>query len=67
VNNLFVEYLVVIDSSVYNVFKSLYGNLNPSLMNQYINIFFSQIVNGVRQFIIFLKNSIFQNYFHISR
>ena len=47
-NNLFVEYLVVIDSSVYNVFLSNYGNLSPSLMNQYINIFFAQIVNGVR-------------------
>ena len=46
-NNLFVEYLIAIDSSVYNIFSSLYGNLDRSLMANYINIFFAQVVNGV--------------------
>jgi hypothetical protein len=46
--NLYVEYLAVIDSTVYSYFTQLYGNLNPpELLNDYINIFFSQIVNGV--------------------
>jgi hypothetical protein len=46
--NLFVQYLVVLDSTVYKDFSQLYGNLSPDLMNQYIKIYFSQIVNGVR-------------------
>ena len=45
--NLFVQYLVVIDSTVYKDFVQLYGNLNPALLNQYIKIYFCQIVNGV--------------------
>ena len=45
--NLFVEYLVVIDSSVYNDFVALYGNITTSLMAQYLNIFFAQLINGV--------------------
>jgi hypothetical protein len=45
--SLTVEYLVVIDSSVYSIFSKLYGNLSTPLMTQYIRIFFSQLVNGV--------------------
>lgn len=65
-NNLFLEYLIVIDSSVYNMFLLDYGNLNPSLMNQYINIFFMQIVNGVNtltHFNYLLFDFIENNYF----
>ena len=47
VQNLFVEYLIVIDSSVYNNFASNYGSMTVSLLTQYINIFFTQIVSGV--------------------
>jgi hypothetical protein len=37
-NNLTVEYLVVIDSTVYNNFVSLFGNLNDSSMRTYISV-----------------------------
>jgi hypothetical protein len=46
-NNLFLEFLIVADSSTYDIFTSTYGNLGQSLITQYMNIFFSQIVNGV--------------------
>ena len=47
-NNLFLEYLVVIDSSVYKNLKIAYGsNLPESIMSEYIKIFFVQIINGV--------------------
>ena len=45
--NLFVDYLVVIDSSVYNLFLSQYGYMPDSLITNYINIFFCHLVNGV--------------------
>ena len=45
--NLFVEYLVVIDSSVYNDFIALYSNVSSSLLAKYISIFFCQQVNAV--------------------
>ncbi len=47
IQNLFVEYLVVIDNTVYNNFLLNYGNIPKTLLTDYINIFFSQIVNGV--------------------
>jgi hypothetical protein len=47
-NNLFLEYLVVIDSSVYKNLNIAYGsNLPESIMSEYIKIFFVQIINGV--------------------
>ena len=46
-NNLTVEYLVVIDSTVYNQFVSLYGNLSDSSMKTYIFNYFQLMVNGV--------------------
>jgi hypothetical protein len=54
IQNLFIEYLIVIDSSVYNNFASNYGSLTFSLLAQYINIFFTQIVYGVSFFSEFL-------------
>lgn len=47
--SLFVEYLVVLDSTVYMDFVALYGSkISSFLMNQYINIYFCQIINGVQ-------------------
>ena len=47
-NNLYVEYLAVADLGVYNYFVSLYGsNVPPSYINDYINVYFSQLINGV--------------------
>lgn len=46
--NLFVDYLVVIDSSVYAIFFQQYGFLPISLITNYINIFFCHLINGVR-------------------
>ena len=46
----FVEYLVVIDSGVYDFFVSLYGsNMPTDYINDYINIYFTQLINGVIQ------------------
>ena len=45
--NLFIDYLVVIDSSVYNQFIQIYGNMPISLITNYINIFFCHVINGV--------------------
>ncbi len=47
VNNLIVEYLAVVDKSVYNRFVSLYGNLDQSVITLYIKNFFSVLVNGI--------------------
>ena len=47
-NNLIVEYLIVIDSSVLNHFVNIYGNnISQSVMNNYINQFYQQMVNSV--------------------
>lgn len=48
VQNLYVEYLAVIDGSVLELFSQLYGNMDPpELIYDYIYIYFSQIINGV--------------------
>jgi hypothetical protein len=48
-NNLFFEFLLVVDSTVYNLFKNDFGsNLDDSYVINYIKIFFSQIANGVK-------------------
>ena len=61
--NLYIEYLAVIDSTVYVFFTQLYGNLNPpELLNDYIYIFFSQIINGVRFFIFLSKKKNFLSF-----
>ena len=45
---LSVECLVVIDSSVYQIFQNLYDfNSSTSVINNNINIFFSQVLNQV--------------------
>jgi hypothetical protein len=47
-NNLYVEYLAVVDLGLYNFFVNLYGgNLPESLVTDYINIYFTQLINGV--------------------
>jgi hypothetical protein len=47
-NNLIVEYLIVIDSTVYNHFIEIYGkNVSQSAMSSYINQFYQQMVNSV--------------------
>jgi hypothetical protein len=47
-NNLYVEYLAVADLGLYNFFVNLYGgNLPESLVTDYINIYFTQLINGV--------------------
>ena len=47
VNNLYIDYLIVIDKSVYNVFLNTYGNMPDSLITNYINIFYAHLINGV--------------------
>jgi hypothetical protein len=48
VQNLYVEYLVVIDNSVYNLFQNDFGsNLDSIALTNYIKVFFCQIVNAV--------------------
>jgi hypothetical protein len=56
-NNLTVEYLAVIDSTVYNRFVSIYGNLSDSSMRTYILDYFQFMVDGVliRLIRLFLK------------
>ncbi len=50
--NLYVEFLAVIDSTVFSFFNQLYGNLNPpELLNDYIKIYVSQIIYGVSKFL----------------
>ena len=45
--SLFVEYLVVIDSTVYSDFAALYPGVTSSSLAQYISIYFCQLVNAV--------------------
>ena len=46
--NLYVEYLAVIDAGVYNFFVQLYGStVSPSVIKSYIQVYFTQLVNGV--------------------
>jgi hypothetical protein len=48
IQSLFVEDLVVIDNSVYSLFKNDFGsNIDSALLNNYIKIFFCQMVNSV--------------------
>ena len=47
VNNLYIDYLIVIDKSVYNVFLNTYGNMPDSLITNYLNIFYAHLINGV--------------------
>ena len=55
-NTLYVEYLAVIESGTYNYFVSLYGaNMPNALINDYINIYFTQLINGVRLFVLSVK------------
>jgi hypothetical protein len=46
-NNLTVEYLAVIDNTVYNKFVSLYGNLSDSSMRTNILEYYQSMIDGV--------------------
>ncbi len=54
-NNLTVEYLAVIDSTVYNQFVSIYGNLSDSSMKTYILDYFQFMIDGELIRRLFLK------------
>jgi hypothetical protein len=58
-NNLTVEYLPVIYSTVYNRFVSLYGNLSDSSMRTYILDYFQSMIDGVLIRKLFLNLIIF--------
>ena len=48
VNNLIVEYLAIIDSTVYNRFLNLYGlDTNQEQIASYIRNYFEIVVNAV--------------------
>ena len=51
-NNLFVEFLAVVDNSVYNHFVRIYGNLESSVISQYIKDYFGVLIDGVRNLIV---------------
>jgi hypothetical protein len=51
--SLFIDYLVVIDKSTYNVFLNTYGNMPDSLITNYINIFFAHLINGVMLYLFY--------------
>jgi hypothetical protein len=48
---VFVNFLAVIDKSVYEIFQQEYGNLDDGLISKYINIFFVHLINGVNLFL----------------
>ena len=53
-NKLNIEYLAVVESGTYNYFVSLYGaNIPSTFINDYINIYFTQLINGVIIFVCF--------------
>jgi hypothetical protein len=47
--NFYVQYLIVIDSSVYQKFQKLLTTFTPDLLLQYLKIYYSHIVNGVNR------------------
>lgn len=48
IQNLFVEMLIAIDSTVYALFQDEFGsNTEVDLLNNYIQIFICQIINSV--------------------
>jgi hypothetical protein len=53
INNLYVEYLIVLDSTTLDFFYSVYGNMGPDFMNIYIKNFFIQNANGFRYILNF--------------
>ncbi len=48
-NNLFVELLVVLDSTVFEFFRDIYRNFDNSLINDYVKVFFCHVINGVNK------------------
>jgi hypothetical protein len=44
-----IDYLVVLDLSVFNKYKKLYKQLDDDLVMQFLKIQFCQIVNGVNK------------------
>ena len=63
--NLYIEYLAVLDSTVYLKYKNLYNQLNDQTLMQFLNIYYSQLVNAVKflmlKKIISIKFHIFKN------
>jgi hypothetical protein len=47
--NIYIDYLVVLDQSVFNKYKKLYKQLDDDLVMQFLKIQFCQIVNGVNK------------------
>ncbi len=47
--NINIDYLVVLDLSVFNKYKKLYKQLDDDLVMQFLKIQFCQIVNGVNK------------------
>ena len=45
--NLYIKYLVVLESTVFAKYKALYNQLNNDLVMQYLKIHFYQLINGV--------------------
>ncbi len=45
--NFYVEYLVVLDSSVYLKYKNIFNQLDDDLILQYLRIHYSHLVHAV--------------------
>ena len=54
--NLYVSYLIVLDSTVFTKYKNLFGQLSNDLTMQYLRIQYSQLVNAVNIYLKKLKN-----------
>ena len=64
IQNLFVEMLIAIDSTVYGLFQDEFGsNIDVGLLTNYIKIFICQVVNSViiRKYISLSKFKIHLN------
>ena len=63
IQNLFVEMLIAIDSTVYGLFQDEFGsNIDVGLLTNYIKIFICQVVNSV----IIRKNSLSKFIIHLN-
>ena len=49
--NLYIDVLIVVDSTIYQWFQETYSMMSYSLITNYMKIFFSNLVNGVNYFI----------------
>ena len=48
---LYIDVLIVVDSTIYQWFQEIYSMMPYSLITNYMKIFFSNLVNGVNQFL----------------